>query len=167
MPLVANLPYQLRVLLCTPAQNEPGRRYAVPPEQLKEPTAVWNDRGGQLIPVVKREAVGQDVNYEPLFKIHGKEIKVLRRPHEAVCRRLALCGFSPVSLGASRLVPRGTPLALGLRAVIVAVVAVVVIVWQAVIHVVEDNAEDLMSAAVKYVHRPANNLALGCPRLDD
>lgn len=98
MPPIKDLPYQLRVLLCGPAQNEPGSRYAVPPEQLKEPTAVWNDRGGQVFPVVKRETVREDVNYESLFEVHGKEIERLIHRQDRFTKAARSCTSPGCSL---------------------------------------------------------------------
>lgn len=99
VPLIKDLPYQLRVLLCDPAQNESGSCYIVPSEQVKESTAVWYDRGWQTIPVVKREAVREDVNYELLFEVHGKEIESLIRRQNRFTKAARSC----LSLGCSLL----------------------------------------------------------------
>ena len=54
---IKDLPYQLRVLLCGSAQNEPGSRYSVLSEQVKKSPVVWYNRGWQIVPVVRRETV--------------------------------------------------------------------------------------------------------------
>ena len=70
-------PVSTAVLLCGPAQNEPGSRYIVPSEQVNKSPVVWYNLGWQAVPVVKRETVREDVNYESLFEVHGKEIENL------------------------------------------------------------------------------------------
>ena len=98
MPPIKDLPYQLRVLLCGPAQNEPGSRYIVPSEQVKKSPVVRYDRGWQAVPVVKRETVREDVNYEPLFEVHGKKIESLIHRQDRFTKATRSCPSPGCSL---------------------------------------------------------------------